>query len=105
MSSVVGARGQVVIEKLAREALGIGPGHISVQKVVGDHLEIRQADAADADSQQLDKNSTPLRDGTVDFETGVIGRTSRPEVRAQTLFRDRFVGVVRVDPVRLRQPR
>ena len=41
MSSVVGARGQVIIEKLAREALGIGPGHISVQTVVGDHLEIR----------------------------------------------------------------
>lgn len=41
MSSVVGARGQVVIEKLAREALGVGPGHLSVQRVVGDHLEIR----------------------------------------------------------------
>lgn len=45
---------------------------------------------------KLDKNSTPLRDGAVDFETGVIGRTSGPEVRAQTLFRDRFVGVVRL---------
>lgn len=44
---------------------------------------------------KLDKNSAPLRDGTVDFETGVIGRTSGPEVRAQALFRDRFLGVVR----------
>jgi DNA-binding transcriptional LysR family regulator len=42
-----------------------------------------------------DKNSTPLRDGTVDLETGVVGKTTGPEVRAQLLFRDRFVGVVR----------
>ena len=42
-----------------------------------------------------DKDSTPLRDGTVDLETGVVGQTTGPEVRAQALFRDRFVGVVR----------
>lgn len=42
-----------------------------------------------------DKESTPLRDGTVDLETGVIGDTTGPEVRAQALFRDRFIGVVR----------
>ena len=42
-----------------------------------------------------DKDSTPLRDGTVDLETGVIGRTMGPEIRALGLFRDRFVGVVR----------
>lgn len=45
---------------------------------------------------KLDKDSTPLRDGLVDLETGVIGKTTGPEVRAQALFRDRFVGVVRV---------
>lgn len=45
--------------------------------------------------QKLDKDSTPLRDGTVDLETGVVGKTTGPEVRAQALFRDRFVGVVR----------
>ena len=44
---------------------------------------------------KLDKDSAPLRDGTVDLETGVIGDTTGPEVRAQALFRDRFVGVVR----------
>jgi DNA-binding transcriptional LysR family regulator len=44
---------------------------------------------------KLDKDSAPLRDGTVDLETGVVGKTTGPEVRAQTLFRDRFVGVVR----------
>jgi DNA-binding transcriptional LysR family regulator len=44
---------------------------------------------------KLDKDSAPLRDGTVDLETGVVGKTTGPEVRAQTLFRDRFIGVVR----------
>jgi DNA-binding transcriptional LysR family regulator len=42
-----------------------------------------------------DKDSAPLRDGTVDLETGVVGKTTSPEVRAQALFRDRFIGVVR----------
>jgi DNA-binding transcriptional LysR family regulator len=45
--------------------------------------------------QKLNKDSTPLRDGIVDLETGVVGKTTSPEVRAQALFRDRFVGVVR----------
>lgn len=42
-----------------------------------------------------DKESTSLRDGDVDIETGVIGGATGPEVRAQALFRDRFIGVVR----------
>jgi DNA-binding transcriptional LysR family regulator len=45
--------------------------------------------------QKLDRESTLLRDGTVDLETGVVGRVTSPEVRAQALFRDRFIGVVR----------
>ena len=44
--------------------------------------------------QKLDKDSAPLRDGTVDLETGVVATTMGPEVRAQALFRDRFIGVV-----------
>lgn len=44
---------------------------------------------------KVDKESTPLRDGTVDLETGVVGRMTGPEVHMQALFRDRFVGVVR----------
>ncbi|MBK8858553.1 MAG: LysR family transcriptional regulator [Opitutaceae bacterium] len=43
-----------------------------------------------------DKDNTPLRDGTVDLETGVVGETTGPEVRMQALFRDRFIGVVRI---------
>ena len=46
--------------------------------------------------QKLDKDSAPLRDGIVDLETGVVGKTTGPEVRAQALFRDRFIGVVRM---------
>lgn len=42
-----------------------------------------------------DKDSTALRDGTVDLETGAIGRTTGPEVMGVALFRDRFIGVVR----------
>jgi DNA-binding transcriptional LysR family regulator len=45
--------------------------------------------------QKPDKDSAPLREGTVDLETGVVGTTTGAEVRAQALFRDRFVGVVR----------
>ena len=45
--------------------------------------------------QKAGKDSTPLRDGTVDLETGVVGRATAPELRVQALFRDRFIGVVR----------
>jgi len=44
---------------------------------------------------KLDRDSAPLRDGSVDLETGVVGEATGPEVRAQALFRDRFIGVVR----------
>lgn len=45
--------------------------------------------------QKPDKESTQLRDGLVDLETGVIGAKTGPEVRTQALFKDRFVGAVR----------
>jgi len=45
--------------------------------------------------QKTDKDSAPLRDGTVDMETGVLGGAVGPEVRMQALFRDRFIGVMR----------
>src|SRR3954470_7823642 len=45
--------------------------------------------------QKPNKDSAPLRDGTVDLETGVVGETTGSEVIAQALFRDRFIGVVR----------
>ena len=47
--------------------------------------------------QKPDKDSAPLRDGTVDLETGVVESTTGPELRAQALFRDRLVGVVRME--------
>jgi DNA-binding transcriptional LysR family regulator len=42
-----------------------------------------------------ERDSQALRDATVDLETGVVGAGLGPEVRAQALFRDRFIGVVR----------
>jgi DNA-binding transcriptional LysR family regulator len=47
--------------------------------------------------QKADKDSALLRDGTVDLETGVVGKQTSPEVRTRALFQDRFVGVVRKD--------
>lgn len=46
--------------------------------------------------QKLDKENVPLRDANVDLETGVVAEETGPEVQVQALFRDRFVGVVRV---------
>ncbi len=45
--------------------------------------------------QKADKESAALRDAAVDLETGVVGKSMGPEVRAQALFKDRLVGVVR----------
>jgi DNA-binding transcriptional LysR family regulator len=42
-----------------------------------------------------DKESTALRDGSVDLDVGVIGAATSPEVRTRALFRDRFIGAVR----------
>lgn len=41
------------------------------------------------------KKGTLLRDGRVDLEIGVVGEATSPELRAQSLFSDRYVGVVR----------
>jgi len=41
------------------------------------------------------KDSTPLREGLVDLETGVVEEALGPEVRTKALFRDRLVCVVR----------
>jgi DNA-binding transcriptional LysR family regulator len=47
--------------------------------------------------RKLDKDSAGLRDGSFDFDTGVLGPSIGPEVKAQALFVDRYVGVVRRD--------
>lgn len=44
---------------------------------------------------KTDRETTLLRDGTVDLETGIVGAEADPEVRTRALFTDRFVGVVR----------
>ncbi|CFR02041.1 MULTISPECIES: LysR family transcriptional regulator [Yersinia] len=45
--------------------------------------------------QKLNKDSTLLRDGVVDLETGVVGISASPELRSRALFSDHFIGVVR----------
>lgn len=46
---------------------------------------------------KLNKDNDPIRGGKIDLDVGVIGQSTGPELRAQTLFRDRYVGVVRRD--------
>jgi DNA-binding transcriptional LysR family regulator len=45
--------------------------------------------------QKTTRDISLLRDGVVDLETGVVGKATGPEIRAQALFDDRFIGVVR----------
>ncbi|MFO1014620.1 MAG: LysR family transcriptional regulator [Caulobacteraceae bacterium] len=45
--------------------------------------------------QKTDKDSTPLRDGRVDLETGVIEVSLGPEVMTTALFRDRLICAAR----------
>lgn len=47
--------------------------------------------------QKPDKDSAPLRDGIVHLETGVVEKSTAPELRMQALFRDRYVGAVRME--------
>ena len=49
------------------------------------------------------KDAGPLREGVVDLEIGVLG-TFAPEVRTHLIFRDRFIGAVRVDHPLLSAP-
>lgn len=45
--------------------------------------------------QKPDKESTPLREGSVDLEIGVVGNITSPELRVQSLYQDSFVCVMR----------
>ena len=47
--------------------------------------------------QKPNKDGGALRDGTVDLETGVLGRSGNTELCSEPLFADRFIGVVRQD--------
>ena len=54
--------------------------------------------------RKLDKESRGLREGSVDLETGVVADPIGPEIRVQSLFADRYVGVVRGDHPIARKP-
>lgn len=45
--------------------------------------------------QKPDKESALLREEGIDLETGVVTEATDPALRTQSLFRDRYVGVVR----------
>ena len=47
--------------------------------------------------QKPNKDSAPLREGRIDLETAVVDAATAPELRAQALFRDRLVAVVRME--------
>ncbi len=70
-------------------AENFGPPLIARVFEVAPHVRLRFV-------PKLDKDSSQLRDGVVDLETGVVSGTMGPELRAQALFRDRLVGVVRM---------
>lgn len=40
MPSIVGSKGQIVIEKAIRDALSVQPGHVAIQRLVGRRVEI-----------------------------------------------------------------
>ncbi|AXP03310.1 LysR family transcriptional regulator [Pseudomonas fluorescens] len=46
-------------------------------------------------AEKTDRDSTALREGTVDLETAVVDKDTSPELRTQALFSDRLIGVVR----------
>ena len=46
--------------------------------------------------QKINKDSSALRDGSIDLETGVVDDTTGPEIRTRALFRDRLIGVVQM---------
>jgi len=52
---------------------------------------------------KVDKDVGPLREGIIDLDIGVLGETG-PEVRLQTLYRDRFVAAVRAGHPLLDEP-
>lgn len=64
--------GAALVERIAREAPGVRLRFV----------------------QKPEKDNAPLRSGAVDLETGVVGRSADPDLHAQALFEDRFVGVV-----------
>lgn len=40
MPSVIGQKGQIVIEKPIRDALRLAPGYLAIQRLVNDHVEL-----------------------------------------------------------------
>ncbi len=69
-------------------AESVGPSLIRTVREQAQHVKLRFV-------RKLDKDSSGLREGIYDLETGVVAAAISPEVRGRALFRDRYVGVVR----------
>lgn len=65
-----------------------GPGLIQRLRLEAPQVRLRFM-------QKADKESTLLREGLVDIETGVLAAMIAPEIRTLALFKDRYIGVVR----------
>ncbi len=96
MPTVVGPKGQVVIEKDIRERLQIKPGATAIQTIVGDRVEIRFVPPAHTESlfgvlasyvrntaEDEDWGETKRRA----WEAAVTGRTEQPYAASSRLSR------------------
>jgi len=72
------------------------PASLAAVTAIAPHVRLRFA-------PKPDKDALPLRDGQIDLEIGVLG-ASAPEVRTRFLFRDGFIGVVRIGHPLLEAP-
>jgi DNA-binding transcriptional LysR family regulator len=75
----------------------LGPLLVNVVRAEAPRVQLRFV-------RKLDKDSRSLREGSADLETGVLAGPIGPEIRVQTLFTDRYVGVVRKDHPIARKP-
>ena len=67
-----------------------------LREATGDPLLVRAGRGLVASPRALElRDAISQLVGSVDLETGVVDKAIGPEVRAQALFRDRYVGVVR----------
>lgn len=87
MATTVGTKGQVVIEKEIRDALGVVPGSVAVQRRVGDVVELRFMPAEHGRSLLgvlASYVTTPLSDGALREaeESAWSGQAVRSDVEA-----------------------
>lgn len=87
MTYKVGPKGQVVVAKEARDRLGVRPGWLAIQMVVGDHVELHFVPPASSASLKgcLAKHTKvrigPGSDGWTKARSEAWGRAARRKIR------------------------